>query len=318
MKSITREYNYSDINLVPNKCIVNSRSECSTEVKLGKHKFSLPIIPANMKSVINQKSCEYFASKNMFYIMHRFDVDQLAFISSMKSKNYITSISVGVNEESYNQLKDIKNSKLDPDFITVDIAYVYAPKGEKIIKYIKDNFPNTFLIAGNMTTAEAVNEVTSWGADCCKLFVGPGKACTTRVMTGMTRPCVSTLLECSSMSKVPLIADGGISEPGDIAKAIACGAHMVMIGSLLSGFDQSSSEFIEIDGHKKAVYFGSASSDNKNNSATHIEGKKVLLDYKGDMTPYLQSLSESLKSSISYAGGKDLSALSNCKIVSIN
>jgi GMP reductase len=92
---------------------------------------------------------------------------------------------------------------------------------------------------------------------------------------------------------------------------------MVMAGSLFTGYDQSASEIIEIDGHKKAVYFGSASEHNKG-KYNHVEGKKLLLDYKGDMNNLLVELQEDLRSSISYAGGKDISALLTCEMVSIN
>lgn len=317
MERIQREYNYSDVYLVPNKCIVNSRSECDTSIMLGKHKFIMPLIAANMKSVVNEETCEFFSKHGWFYIMHRYGIDQVKFIDRMQQQGYVASISVGVNEESFNQLKEIKNAKLHPEFITVDIAYIFSPKGEKMIKYIRENYPESFLIAGNMTTAEAVVEVTSWGAMACKLFVGPGHACTTKLASGFTRPTISTLLECSKFASVPLIADGGITVPGDISKACAAGASLVMAGSIFSGFDQSSTEIITIDGKKVCCYFGSASEFNKTEKK-HVEGTKVLIEYKGDMTPYLSYLQESLRSAISYAGGRNLSALLTCRFVAIN
>jgi GMP reductase len=124
-------------------------------------------------------------------------------------------------------------------------------------------------------------------------------------------------MDCIPEASTPVIADGGVTEHGDIAKAIACGATMVMAGSLFSGYNESASEIIEIDGHKKAIYFGSASEHNKGKHV-HVEGKKLFLDYKGDMNNLLVELQEDLKSSISYAGGKDLSAFLSCEMVSIN
>jgi GMP reductase len=235
----------------------------------------------------------------------------------MHGLGYFASISIGVNEDSYRDLKEVKDSGETIEYITIDIAHSWSLKAERMIKYIKDNFPGVFLIVGNMATAEAIREIEDWGADCCKIFIGPGKACTTKLKTGFTRPTVSCILECVSEAKKPIIADGGIQEHGDIAKAIACGATMIMAGSLFCGYDQSASEIIEIDGHKKCVYFGSASEYNKGKS-THIEGKKILMDYKGDMNNLLQELQEDLKSSISYAGGKTLDALTYCQMVAIN
>jgi GMP reductase len=316
--SVRREYNYGDVYLLSRKKgIVGSRSQCDTSVEFGPRSFKMPVCPANMASVVNIETCKYLASKGWFYVMHRFGTDPVKFIDEMESYGYYTSISIGVNDDSYKQINSIVSANRKPDYITLDIASAWSPKAEKMIKYIKDRLPKTFLIVGNMAVAEAVQEIERWGADCCKLFIGPGLACTTKVKTGFTRPTISCLQECVSAAKKPVIADGGIREHGDIAKAIACGATMVMAGSIFCGYNQSAGEIIEIDGHKKCVYYGSASEHNKG-KYTHVEGKKLFLDYKGDMEDLLIELQEDLRSSISYAGGKDLSALLSCELISIN
>jgi len=313
-----REYNYGDVFLLSRKkAVVGSRSQCDTSVEFGRRRFKMPVCPANMKSVVSVDTCKFLASKGWFYVMHRFGVDPVKFILDMESYGYFTSISMGVNDESYKQIDSIVASRLKPDYITLDIASAWAPKAEKMIKYIKDKLPDSFLIVGNMAVAEAVEEIESWGADCCKLFIGPGLACTTKLKTGFTRPTISCLQECVAAAKKPVIADGGVREHGDIAKAIACGATMVMAGSLFNGYDQSGGEIIEIDGHKKSIYYGSASEHNKG-KYTHVEGKKLFQDYKGDMSNLLVELQEDLRSSISYAGGKDLSALLSCELIAIN
>jgi GMP reductase len=317
-RQITREYNYSDVYLVPNKCVVNSRSECDTSVVFGGRKFDVPVMPANMPAVINEYTCEFLAKKNIFYVMHRFDHDQVSFLRKMKSLELFTSISVGVNQESKDQIKRIKEEKLDPDYITIDVAHAWSEKTKIMIDFIKTNLPNSFLIVGNMACKNSVQEIEEWGADCCRVHIGPGKACTTKVMTGFTRPTVSCLLECVSTAKKPVIADGGIREIGDINKALACGATMVMVGSLFCGYNQSGSEIIEIDGHKKCVYFGNASEQAKKGKRIHVEGKKVIMDYNGDMEDFLIELKQSIQSGISYAGGTDLSAFMNTRIVAIN
>lgn len=314
---IKREYGYNDVYLVPNKCVVNSRSECDTSVTLGKHTFTMPVIAANMKSVVNEKTCLFLAEQGWFYVMHRFNNRLIDFINFMNKQKHIVSVSVGVNEDSYQQLKELKDAKLSMDYATVDIAHGHSPKCENMIKYLKDNFPETFVIAGNVTTPEAVHDLDKWDADAIKLLVGPGKSCITRFKTSFHRPPVSALLDCCSATQKPTIADGGIEQHGHIAIALACGAKMVMMGSLFSGYDQSSSEIIEVDGHKKCVYFGSASEHNKG-KYSRVEGKKILLDYKGNMENFLIELKEDLQSSISYSGGKDLNALKNCQIVSIS
>jgi GMP reductase len=316
--NIEREYNYSDIYLIPNKCVVDSRSECDTSVLFGKRRFDVPVMPANMPAVVNENTCEYLARQNIFYVMHRFDHDQVSFIKRMKDQGLFTSISVGVNQESKDQIFNIKKQNLEPDYITIDVAHAWSEKTKIMIDTIKSTLPNTFLIVGNMATAEAVQEIEEWGADCCRIFIGPGLSCITKVMTGFTRPTVSCLLECAKYANKPIIADGGIREIGDINKALACGATMIMAGSLFCGYNQSGSDIIEIDGHKKSVYYGNASQHAKKGKRIHVEGKKVIMDYKGDMDEFLLELKQSIQSGISYAGGKDLSAFLNTRLIAIN
>lgn len=317
MLRIRREYNYSDVYLLPKKTIVGSRSECDTSVTFGPKTFAMPVVPANMKAVVNEETCEYMAKNGWFYVMHRFNINVVTFMDRMIKSSLFTSISIGVNEDTYRDLQYLLDAKLYPDYMTLDIANAWCPKAEKMVKYVKDKFPKTFLIVGNMATPEAVREIEQWGADCVKIGIGPGKACTTKLKTGFTRPMISCLMECVPEASTPVIADGGITEHGDIAKALACGATMVMAGSLFSGYDQSASEIIEINGTKKAIYFGSASEHNKG-KYTHVEGKKIFEEYKGDMSKLLHELQEDLRSSISYAGGKDLSALTTCEMIAIN
>ena len=319
---IKREYNYSDVYLVPRKCVVESRSECDTSVQFGPKKFDMPVVAANMKSVVNKETCKFFAKNNWYYVMHRFGIDLQSFVQEMKCANLFTSISIGVNKDTYDQLSDLITSGLNKhlDYATLDIAHAWSPKAERMCKWFKDHFPNTFLTVGNIATGEAISEMLRIKEiDAYKVGIGGGKTCITRLKTGFTRPMISTLIECCSddITDKPIIADGGIQEHGDIAKAIACGATMVMAGSLFCGYDQSASEIIEIEGKKHSVYFGSASEYNKG-TYNHVEGKKILLDYKGDMQKLLVELKQDLQSSISYAGGKNLNSLLSCDFVAIN
>jgi len=317
MSRFKREYNYSDIYLIPRKTIVESRKECNTSVVLGNHRFDMPIYAANMKSVVNESTCEYFAKYNWFYTMHRFNVNPSSFITHMHDKGYIASISTGVNEDSYIELKNLVESKLIPEFITLDIANAFCNKAEKMTKWIRENLPDTFLIVGNVATAEAVEAVESWGADAVKVGIAGGKVCITKNKTGFHRPMVSTIMDCATACKTKLIADGGIAEHGDIAKALVLGADMVMAGSIFSGFDESAGEVVEIDGRHYKEYFGSASQFNKG-EYKNVEGKKILVEYKGSMNKLMIELKEDLQSSISYAGGKTLSAFMDVKCIVVH
>ena len=242
----------------------------------------------------------------------------------MQNLGYIASISIGVNEDSINELKAIKSAKLMPEFITLDIANAWSPKAESMIKFIKDNFAS-FLIVGNIASADGVREIHQWGADAIKAGIAGGKVCITKNKTGFHRPMASTILDCASYTlenNLPLIADGGIREHGDIAKAFACGATMVMAGSLFAGYEESAGNIIEItlDGvslpRMYKEYYGSASQYNKG-EVKNVEGKKILIDYHGSMERLLLELKEDLQSAISYAGGTKLSDLLKAKLISI-
>ena len=174
------KFDFEDINLVPKKCVVDSRSECDTSVSLGKFKFKLPVVPANMECVIDEHIATNLASNGYFYIMHRFGLNPIDFIKKMKSQNLVSSISLGVNQDSYETIDEIvlanqvSGSNYTPDFVTIDIAHGHSIKMEKMLKYIKEKLPNTFVIAGNVSTSTAVMELENWGADAVKVGIGPG------------------------------------------------------------------------------------------------------------------------------------------------
>lgn len=310
-------FDFDDINLIPKKCIVDSRSECDTSVVFGNHSFKLPIVPANMECVIDVNIALQLAKKGFFYILHRFYNDDLilSFIEKMNSENLISSISLGVNKDSYNLVEKIINRNIIVNFITVDIAHGHSVKMQKMIKFLKENLPNTFIIAGNVCTVEGVIELENWGADAVKVGIGPGSACTTYPTTGFgSRNCqASTIYHCATVANVPIIADGGIKNTGDVAKSLVLGATMIMTGGMLSGYQDSPGHVVEIKGKKFKEFWGSASSYQSGKS-NRIEGKKTLVDYKDQpLLDGFKFIEESLQSSISYAGGKDLSAFDTVK-----
>lgn len=306
------KFDFDDINLVPKKCTVNSRSECDTTVKLGKYTFNLPVVPANMECVIDTNLAEMLAANDYFYILHRFLTDDqiINFIEKMNKLGLVSSISLGVNDDSYLLIDKIVNKGLLVDFITIDIAHGHSNKMYNMIKFLKENMPNTFIIAGNVSTVDAVFELENWGADAIKVGIGPGSACTTYPSTGFgSRNCqASTIYHCTTAANVPIIADGGIKNPGDIAKSLALGATMVMTGGLLSGYNNSPGHVVEVNGKKYKEFWGSASS-HQSGKSSRIEGKKTLVEFKNEsILDGLKYIEECLQSSISYAGGKDLDA----------
>lgn len=304
-------FDYEDIQLIPAKCIVKSRTECDTAITLGNHTFKIPVVPANMQTIIDESLAEKLAAEGYFYIMHRFQPEKRAeFIRSMQKQGYIASISVGVKEEEYTFIKELKDAQLVPEYITIDIAHGHSNQVIEMIGHIKKHLPNSFVIAGNVGTPEAVRELENAGADATKVGIGPGKVCITKIKTGFGTGGwqLAALRWCSKAATKPIIADGGIRTHGDIAKSIRFGASMVMIGSLFAGHEESPGQTVEIDGKQMKEYFGSASEFQKG-ERKNVEGKKMYVDSKGSVFDTLTEMEQDLQSSISYSGGKTLAAI---------
>lgn len=304
-------FDYEDIQLIPNKCIVKSRSECDTSVKLGNRTFEMPVVPANMQTIIDEPLAIWLAEHNYFYVMHRFNEERrYGFIQDMNQRGLYASISVGVKDDEYDFVRRLAEENVISDYITIDIAHGHSEQVIRMIKYIKEFLPSTFVIAGNVGTPEAVRELENAGADATKVGIGPGKVCITKLKTGFGTGGwqLSALSWCAKAARKPLIADGGIRDHGDIAKSIRFGATMCMVGSLFAGHEESPGETIDIDGVAFKEYFGSASQFQKGEHK-NVEGKRILIEHKGKIEDTLREMQQDLQSSISYAGGRDLEAI---------
>lgn len=304
-------FDYDDIQLIPRRCVIESRHEADTSVRLGQYEFKIPVVPANMQTVINEEIAIWLASHGYFYVMHRFEPGKReAFITEMHARNLYASISVGVKDEEYAFIDQLVARQSHPEFVTIDIAHGHSERVIRMIRYLKRVLPHAFVIAGNVGTPDGVRDLEQAGADATKVGIGPGRACITKIKTGFGTGGwqLSALEWCHSVARKPIIADGGIRTHGDIAKSIRFGATMVMIGSMLAGFEQSPGEEVISAGKTYKEYFGSASELQKQ-SHHHVEGKRVLIPIKGDLYDELTDIQEDLQSAISYAGGRELGAL---------
>lgn len=318
-------FDYDDVMLVPEKCEVSSRSQVDVSVEIGGRNFKLPVVPANMSTITDSLLAEKLAKEGYFYVMHRFDVDPVEFTQRMqKELGLYSSISVGIKEADYQDVARLQEAGLSPEYITIDIAHGHAPSVINMVKHLRKNLPDSFIIAGNIGTREAALELAKAGADAVKVGIGPGLACLSSPNTGFgTRnwqlsavaQVAEALQEHERFKKIVVIADGGIRNYGDIAKSIAFGASLVMVGGFLGGHDENPGVVIEDEeGNQFKEFFGSASEYQKGESK-HVEGKRLLVPYKGSIDITLRTITDNLQSSISYAGGKELFDLRDTRYV---
>jgi len=309
-----KELEYSDILLVPGYSQLDTRNNADTSFKLGKFTFNLPVVPSNMETVIDLKLCKQLDDNNYFYIMHRFH-DVFETVRQLNELNCnCVSVSIGVNEKSYQELEAVIDNNYKVDIITIDVAHGHHQKVGNMIRYVKKNLPDTIIIAGNVGTYEGFHFLEDAGADVVKVGIGSGVICTTRYKTGFGTPMFSTLLKITShKTKAKIMADGGCREFGDVAKALAAGADCVMAGSFFAGCVDSPAKIV--DGFKE--YYGSTSYTQKGDKLNFVEGRQIEIDLAPEYNIRLREIEKALKSSISYAGCKDLSCLSVTKFIQL-
>ena len=213
--------------------------------------------------------------------------------------------------------------KANVDVITVDTAHGHSKNVMNAIKDLKEKYPDLQIIAGNVATAEATRDLIKAGVDAVKVGIGPGSICTTRVVTGIGVPQITAIINCVNEAKkydIPVIADGGIKYSGDITKALACGASVIMAGSLFAGTEESPGETIVFEGRQYKEYRGmgslaamkDGSGDRyfQTNTKKYVpEGVEGRVAYKGPVGEVVYQLLGGLKSGMGYVGSKDLNEL---------
>jgi GMP reductase len=306
-------FSYDDICLRPKHSILKSRDDADTSVSFGGFRFGLPIIPANMVDVISLERARELAKDGYMYIMHRFgNATQEAVDSDLDGT--LLSISIGVKDDDKRFLDKLF---LTPAFITIDVAHADHQNVADMLTHLHNIFAcggwamRPKFIAGNVATADGFKFLADAGADVVKVGIGGGSICTTRYKTGFHVPTAYSVWECRQEEKyqdVPIIADGGLKHFGDIAKALTLGADMVMSGKWFAECIDSPAK-IE---HGKKIYRGSTSYEAKGNN-NHVEGQTLEIERACTYKERLVEIKQALQSSISYAGGKDLSAFNTVK-----
>ena len=225
--------------------------------------------------------------------------------------------------------------KVGVDAVVMDTAHGHSQFVLDLVKKIKNKFPNLDLIAGNVATPEATQDLISAGADCVKVGIGAGSSCTTRIVAGVGMPQLSSIIDCAEVgikNNIPIIADGGIRYSGDIAKSLAGGASVVMLGGMLAGMDESPGETIVYEGRRYKSYRGMGSlaamkegggeryfQQEKDELKLVPEGIEGMVPFRGPVNNTIFQLIGGLKSSMGYCGAKNIKSFQkNKKFIEIS
>jgi IMP dehydrogenase len=311
---------FDDVLLVPQYSEVISRSKVDLKVSFypwSSQYFQHPIIPANMKTVMSLEVADQIIKSGGLAILHRFSSleDQLNTVKQLFSKHVSApqhlAISIGVKEEDKANLAEF--IKLDIKNVCIDIAHGDSIQCIDMIRWIRDQYPDLLIIAGNVATANGAERLWKAGANVVKVGVGPGSLCTTRIETGNGVPQLTALMDVNEVriklqdkypgDKFSIIADGGIKSAGDIVKSL-CFADMVMVGNLFAGCLESPGTIVNVDGRTYKEYAGSST-----HKTNHVEGVVALVPTKGHFSEILTKLLEGLRSGCSYQGVENLADL---------
>lgn len=235
----------------------------------------------------------------------------------------LVAATVGTARDTYDRVQAL--IKAGVDVIVVDTAHGHSVAVIETVANIKKRFPEVELIAGNVATAEATEELIKAGADAIKVGIGPGSICTTRVIAGIGVPQITAVSDCAAVASqygVPIIADGGIKYSGDIAKAIAAGADVVMLGNLFAGTEESPGEVVILQGRSYKVYrgMGSLGAMTQGSSDRYFqedaqklvpEGIEGRVPYKGYVSETIFQLIGGLKAGMGYCGVRNIEEMKN-------
>lgn len=312
---------FQNVILKHKKCIVKSRSECDISSKIAGKKIKIPVFPSNMSSIVNEDICREFDSDGWFHIFPRTNENKiLSYVKRANKENWnLVSISVGIKQVYFDILKQIKSFGYRLDSVEIDLALGYSDSILPMISFLRKNFGSINIIAGNGDSKEFIEFLAKNDVDIAKVNIGVSfGACKTRQWTGFASSTITDLNNCYKASifclrpnkkRTEILVDGGITVKkgeihiGDIAKSIAFGASYIQSGALFSCCVDSPSI--------KNGYFGNASLIIKTNK-NHIEGANLKVKDNGmTMKEMRKMIEDSLKSSVSYAGGNKLEDLKN-------
>ena len=339
---------YKDVLLEPKRSVLTSRSDVDMERELTflHSKRSLrciPIMAANMDGVGTFEMARALTQHSLFTCI----VKTKGYADWVENWNNLTentvAVSTGITEADSKRLDIILEHCPDIQFICIDVANGYHEHFGDFVEQVRLKYPKKTIIAGNVVTADMTQELIMRGADIVKVGIGPGSVCTTRFQTGVGYPQLSAIIECSDAAhglNAHIIADGGCTSPGDVAKAFGAGADFVMLGGMLAGHSEGGGEvitkyynpqneyFLEnkdrgdyapvIKMQKTSQFYGMSSDTAMNKHSGGVanyrssEGKTVSMPYKGDVENTVLDILGGLRSTCTYVGAVNLKNLSKC------
>jgi GMP reductase len=344
---------YSSVLIRPKRSTLGSRREVdlfrefsfrNAQLDSGEpHYTGVPIMASNMDGVGTFEIANALAEQGLFTcLVKNYDETSLIefFDVSQEKRRENVAYSMGITSADFKKFGHVYNAETAKlKFVCVDVANGYSERFSDFIKQLRDSSPDIVIIAGNVVTGEMTEELILSGADIVKVGIGPGSVCTTRIQTGVGFPQLSAVIECADAAHGlggHVIADGGCTCPGDVAKAFAAGADYVMLGGMFAGHDEGGGEVVtrhfkngevektengwtDIIEERKYVQFYGMSSRAANEKHfgglkeyRSSEGRDIQVPYRGQIMNTVQDLLGGIRSTCTYAGAKKLKWLSKC------
>jgi GMP reductase len=321
--------NFEDVLLQPKRSTLTSRRDVDMTRKFtfrnsGKVMNFTPIFASNMDGVGTFSMAKVLQEyKMMTVITKTTTVEQWKAAVGNGVRLQSVSVCTGTNKVFDNDAEDYRNMqevlKMFPDVkvITIDVANAYHQNMVGFVQKVREEFPDKVIIAGNVVTPEMTEELIINGADVVKIGIGPGSVCTTRTMAGVGVPQFSAILDCADAANGVdghIMADGGCTQPGDIAKALGGGAHMVMVGGMLAGHNES--EMKLVDGQRE--FYGSSSDrareihGKRKDGYRGNEGRQVFLPDRGPVKETVEDILGGVRSACTYIGARRLKDMPKC------
>ncbi len=313
-RCLKKSYTFDDVALVPQFNNVPSRTEPSLETWLTKKlKMNIPLLCSNMDTAISEELADILIEEGSFPIFHRFTT-----IEQQKKwvKKYGAQMFISCGIQKLDETRALLD--LGAAGVCIDVAHGHSDRMFNYIQEIKRTHPDKEVIAGNVCTPMAYHDLVNAGADAVKVGVGPGAACTTRIVTGFGVPQFSAIADCAEVAeklRVPLIADGGIRNSRDLVLALAAGASSVMIGKLFALTEESAAVKKQTPEGAFAKFRGQASADFQNEYYGGLKEKTVAegIDFWGPVSgsakQLINQLMGGLRSGLTYGGARNIKEL---------